>query len=139
VPSVFHGFQSIIKESALNNKAIVFFLAVLCLAACEKTEKITPALQPAHVVQAPEPKYVTPADALPMSIDSIKGQWNVGDKVAKFEMEADGLICINEKGDRSKTQLIDGKAVLATDWRVHAWLLADGKVLRWSDGSGWTR
>lgn len=115
---------------------LIYVLIALTLVACGKSED---AAMPVSPQAASAAKYDVPSEALPLSIDAIKGEWNVGPKTAAIKVEGNAIICVNENGLSSKAVLKDGKAILATDWRVHAWLLANGKVLRWSDGSAWTR
>lgn len=113
-----------------------YVLIALTLAACGKNEDVA---MTGSSQSASAAKYDVPSDALPLSVDAIKGEWNVGPKVAAVKLEGDAIICVNENSLSSKAVIKDGKAILATDWRVHAWLLANGKVLKWSDGSAWTR
>lgn len=120
----------------MKQRFIISLVFALALVACGKSED---AAMSASSQTASAAKYDVPGDALPLSIDAIKGEWHVGPKVASVRLEGDAIICVNENGLSSKAVIKDGKAILATDWRVHAWLLANGKVLRWSDGSAWTR
>lgn len=107
-------------------------LAALALAACGQNDNSAQST-------APSMKFEIPPEAKEISVDAIKGDWMVGAKVARVKAEEGKLVCINEKGEPSKCEIRDGKVLFATDWRVYATLIADGKVLRWSDGSGWTR
>lgn len=84
-------------------------------------------------------KYDVPSDALPLTIDAIAGPWTVGTKTAFIKVVGSDVSCVNENGLPSKAVLKDGKVIFATDWRVYGWLLANGTVLKWSDGSAWTR
>lgn len=120
----------------MKRQYLITLLLALTLAACGKSED---AAMPASSQVAPVAKHEVPSEALPLSIDAIKGEWHVGPKVAAVKVEGDAIICVNENGLSSKAVIKDGKVFLATDWRVHAWLLANGKVLKWSDGSAWTR
>lgn len=120
----------------MKKRYLISLVFALTLVACGKSED---GAMSVSFQAASAPKYEIPSDALPLSIDAIKGEWNVGPKTAAIKVEGDAIICVNENGLSSKAVLKDGKAILATDWRVHAWLLANGKVLRWSDGSAWTR
>ena len=120
----------------MSQRYFISTLIALTLVACGKSEE---AAMPTSSQAAPVAKHDVPAEALPLSIDAIKGEWSVGPKTAVIKIESDVIICVNENGLSSKAVIKDGKAILATDWRVHAWLLANGKVLKWSDGSAWTR
>jgi len=129
---------SLIEEggTTLGARYFIFVIIISTLTACGKSED---AATSASSKTASAVKYEVPSDALPLAIDAIKGKWNVGPKVAAIRLEGDSIICINENGLSSKAVIKDGKAILATDWRVHAWLLANGNVLRWGDGGAWTR
>ncbi len=116
----------------MKRSLVCHLFAVLVLAACGQNENPTQSANPAM-------QFVIPAEAREMSIDAIKGEWQVGPRVAIVKIEGNSIACINEKGDPSKCEIKNGKVLLASDWRVYATLIADGKVLRWSDGSGWTR
>lgn len=124
----------------LRSGFAVVLMAVLVVACGKGDEPAKNSDQTAKPVETPAtPKYDIPADAGEMTADAAKGDWNVGPAVAKVVIEGDQITCVNEKGSSSKCQIEEGKVLVATDWRVYAFLLAGGKVLRWSDGSGWTR
>jgi hypothetical protein len=128
------------ESMKLRSGIIVVLMAVLVVACGKGDEPTKSSDTTAGSVGAPAtPKYDIPADAGEMTSDAAKGDWNVGPAVAKVVVEGDQITCFNEKGTSSKCQIEDGKVLVATDWRVYAFLLAGGKVLRWSDGSGWTR
>ncbi len=129
-----HDFQ--LEGLIVKKRYLITVLITLTLVACGKSED---AAMSASSQTALAAKYDVPSDALLLSIDAIKGEWHVGPKVAAVKVEGDAIICVNENGLSSKAVIKDSKAILATDWRVHAWLLANGKVLKWSDGSAWTR
>lgn len=114
----------------------VIILVSLTLVACGRSDDSS---MPASFHSASTTRNNVPSEALPLSIDAIKGEWNVGPKIALVKIEGDAIVCVNENSLSSKAVIKDGKAILATDWRVQAWLLANGKVLKWSDGSAWTR
>ena len=57
-------------------------------------------------------KHDVPSDALPLSIDAIKGEWNVGAKIVSVKVESEAVICVNENGLSSKAVIKDGKAIL---------------------------
>lgn len=120
----------------MKQRYLIAVLITLTLTACGNSEDAAMSVSSQAASAA---KYDVPSEALPLSIEAIKGEWNVEPKTAAIKVEGNAIICVNENGLSSKAVIKDGKAILATDWRVYAWLLADGKVLRWSDGSAWTR
>lgn len=110
---------------------LLLVLAASWLTACGRDD--------ASNTPGPAVSFVFPADARTITPDAVKGEWAVGPKIAAVRVEGTAISCINEKGEASRCEIREGKALLAVDWRVYAVLIADGKVLRWSDGSGWTR
>lgn len=116
------------------------FLAavILAVAGCGKSEEPPKPSEPPQQA-ATAVAFPVPSDAEPITAEAILGDWAVGDSVAKVTADGDKLVCTNEKGMASKCAIDAGKALVAEEWRVHAALLGGGKVLKWSDGSAWTR
>ena len=128
------------ESMKLRSGFVLVSVAILVVACGKGDEPAKGSDRTAQPVEAPaQRKYDVPADAGEMTADAAKGDWNVGPDVAKVVVEGDQITCVNEKGSSSKCEIEEGKVLVATDWRVHAFMLAGGKVLRWSDGSGWTR
>lgn len=118
---------------------IVVPVMIMALGGCGKSEEPAKPAETAPSQVAAAPKYDIPSDAGEMKPGVISGDWNVGAEVAKVLVEGDALVCDNEKGLRSKCAIEEDKVLVAADWRVHAFLLGGGKVLKWSDGSAWGR
>jgi hypothetical protein len=81
----------------------------------------------------------SPSPSKEMSVEAVSGQWHFGGKPARIESNANALICINEKEMTTRAEIKDGKVLVAIDWNTSATLSLDGKELRWTNGTVWSR
>jgi hypothetical protein len=81
----------------------------------------------------------SPSPSKEMSVEAISGQWRFDRKPARIELNANALVCINEKEMTSRAEIKDGKVLVASDWNATATLSMDGKELRWDNGTVWYR
>ncbi|MCP5196292.1 MAG: hypothetical protein H6974_05855 [Gammaproteobacteria bacterium] len=71
----------------------------------------------------------------------ILGDWYYQGKLANISIadSAGSLICTNESGVSTKSIIKNSKLLWAMDWNIYATISRDGKELKWSNGSVWTR
>lgn len=116
-------------------------MLAVALTACGKKEETAKPAAPAASVAVPAPAspWAPPADALALSPEVVAGKWKADGKDCEVKLVDGALVIVNEKGQPSKGKIEGGKVLVALDWNVKAALWADGKSLRWSDGSIWFR
>jgi hypothetical protein len=132
-------FSPVKNEPALNSSSPVkraplflVLVAIATLSGCGKSgDDIATTTSP-----SPSTSVET---AKEMSLELISGQWKSGGKPARIEMVSNALVCTNEAESVSRAEIKDGKVLFATDWNTSATLSADGKELRWNNGTVWFR
>ncbi|MCP5196293.1 MAG: hypothetical protein H6974_05860 [Gammaproteobacteria bacterium] len=86
------------------------------------------------------PTVVQP-DTKEMKIELILGNWKYQGKSASIAATdlTDVVVCTNELNASVEAKIESGQLLWAMDWDIYAVLSGDGKELRWSNGSIWTR
>ena len=116
------------NSSPRQKRATIFFVlvAIAAFSGCGKSgDDIT--------------TTTSPSPSKEMSVEAVSGQWKFAGKPARIELNANALICINEKEMTSRAEIKDGKELVAIDWNTTATLSLDGKELRWTNGTVWFR
>lgn len=114
---------------------VVAFCVVLN--ACGKNEET---VKTAHTkVPSSASTWVVPANAADLPPAALIGKWKADEKDCEIKMVDNGLILVNQKGQPSKAEIKDRKVLVASDWRVKAYLSSDGKSLWHSNGTIWFR